>query len=194
MISAAATPASRDESRVAIRDSIKAIQPSSRSGTSVPAIISATGWPKIGRAVITSSASGSSTSRDQCTGAPSGGFIRYWVVSNQLCPARKSRNCVSRSWSSGSHPDNVTISVQPDQIKAADTSNHNPPSSKEGGPSRLSEPSDAIICGPSKCGTVPSEVARQACRTDRRGLALPSFLGGPCLDRKQIPEQRRTPQ
>ena len=43
-----------------------------------------------------------STSRDQCIGPPAGGFSRYCVTSNQLCPASQSRTCINRIGSSGS--------------------------------------------------------------------------------------------
>ena len=57
-----------------------------------------------GDSIKTSKASGNSMSRDQCIGAPSGAFIRYCVVSNQLCPFRKSRTAPSATGRPGPSP------------------------------------------------------------------------------------------
>ncbi|KLI64670.1 hypothetical protein AAV99_03735 [Aurantiacibacter marinus] len=81
------------------------------------------------------SANGKSTSRDQCIEKPSGGFIRYWVTSHQLCPASRSRTCSRRIQSSaedGSHPSSGCIARRNAQYaahtsKTADAERNNAP-------------------------------------------------------------------
>ena len=73
------------------------------SGTRIRVAASAPACPKNGLSTRIDSASGMSTSRDQCIGTPPcGASMRCWRKSNQPCPASRSRTWTRRSVSSGS--------------------------------------------------------------------------------------------
>ena len=71
--------------------------PSVINGTITIAAVSAFVVPSTGLSSRNTDASGSSIQRGQCIGWLSGSPMRYWVVSNQLCPPSQSRSCTMRS-------------------------------------------------------------------------------------------------
>src|SRR6516164_7607263 len=84
----------------AIRETPTNRPASSAAGQIIMAMRSASAVGTIVPAVLIRRAIGKSTSLDQWVTTPSGGFGRYWVWSNQLCPASKSRISTSRIASS----------------------------------------------------------------------------------------------